>query len=101
MNKDNLTEFTKECFNSLDNIQLVKFKGRKTINHIISDSFNPDDYVMLFKEGDHYYSIVIKDKKLYKLIYDSTFTIQPLISNFEETELNQNETFSVESIERQ
>lgn len=101
MNKDNLTSFTKQCFNSLDNIQLVKFKGRKTVNHIISNSFNPDDYVMLFKEGDHYYSIVIKDNKYYKLMYDSSFTVQPLNNNFEETELNQNETFSVESIEIQ
>lgn len=101
MNKNNLTAFTKECFKSLDNIQLVKFKGRKTINHTISNSFNPDDYVMLFKEGDHYYSIVIKDNIYYKLIYDSSFTVQPLNNNFEGTELNQNETFFIESIERQ
>ena len=57
MNKENLTAFTKEYFDKLDDIQLVKFKGRKTMNNKLSNTFNPDDYVILFKEGNHWYSI--------------------------------------------
>lgn len=98
MNKENLTAFTKEYFDKLDDIQLVKFKGRKTMNHKLSNTFNPDDYVILFKEGNHWYSIATVGDKQYKLIYDSSFTIQPVNSNFEGTELNQNETFTVETI---
>lgn len=98
MNKDNLTAYTKDHFDKLENIQLVKFKGRKTVNHIISNTFNPDDYVILFKEGNHWYSIATVGDQQYKLVYDSTLTIQPVSSDFEDTELNQNETFTVETI---
>ena len=97
MNKENLTAFTKGCYNNLIDVQLVKFKGRKTVNHTITDTFNPDDYVILFKEGNHWYSIATVGDKQYKLIYDSSLTIQPVNNNFEGTDLNQNETFTVET----
>ena len=102
MQKDNLITFTKENFDNINNIQLVKFKGRKATNFKALETFNPEDYVILFKENEkslssNYYCIVIINNKKYKLYFDQNLTI--LDNNFENKNIiNNNETFFIKSI---
>lgn len=101
MQKDNLVTFTKENFNNLSNIQLVKFKGRKATNFKALETFDPEDYVILFKDKElnteRYYCYVTKDNKNYKLYFDQNLTI--LDNNFENKNIiNNNETFFIKSI---
>lgn len=98
MEKDNLTSFTKDNFDNIENIQLIKFKGRKATNFKSIDTFNPEDYVVIFKDDDSYYSIITVNDKQYKILYDSNLTILDQ-TFFKENILNNNETFFIKPID--
>ena len=97
MEKDNLTSFTKDNFDNIENIQLIKFKGRKATNFKSIDTFNPEDYVVIFKDDDSYYSIITVNDKQYKILYDSNLTILDQ-TFFKQNILNNNETFFIKPI---
>lgn len=95
-----LTQYTVNNYKNLKNITAIKFKGRKSINLNKLNTFNPEEYVILHKFGDKYYSIAIDSNtnEQYRIIYDSSFTIIDSYFEIQSSELNNNnESFSIKS----
>lgn len=96
----NLTQYTVNNFDNITNITPIKFKGRKSNNVHESTTFDPNQYVILFKDHDKYYSIAIDPDtgEQYKIIYDSSLTIIDNHFEVQYSDVNSNnETFTIKS----
>lgn len=95
-----LTQYTVNNYKNLKNITAIKFKGRKSINLNKLNTFNSEEYVILHKFGDKYYSIAtdLNTNEQYKIIYDSSFTIIDSYFEVQSSDLNNNnESFFIKS----
>lgn len=92
--KNTFVKYTVDNYQNLKDINLIKFKGRKSVKVIETDDFNPEDYIILSKYNNNYTAIVNND---YKLIFDQNYNIIGYINKFNnEILFDKNEDFTIE-----
>lgn len=85
-------------FNNLQNVQMVKFKGRKSANLKLINTFDPNQYVILTKNEDYYTSNINYNNKIYTLVYDQHYNIIGYVNHLNNVILfdkDNNESFTV------
>lgn len=85
LNQDEMTRYTVNNYKNIDNIEQIKFKGRKAPNNNSSIEFDPHEYVILYKndDGTYYSYCQLTSGKLIQINYNSNMTIIPNHSEFE------------------
>lgn len=92
--KNNFIKYTVDNYKNLKDINLIKFKGRKSVKVVETNDFNPEDYIILSKYNNNYTAIINND---YKLIFDQNFNIIGYINKFNnEILFDKNEDFTIE-----
>lgn len=92
--KNTFVKYTVDNYKNLKDINLIKFKGRKSVKVVETNDFNPEDYIILSKYNNNYTAIVNND---YKLIFDQNFNIIGYINKFNnEILFDKNEDFTIE-----
>lgn len=92
--KNTFVKYTVDNYKNLKDINLIKFKGRKSVKVVETDDFNPEDYIILSKYNNNYTAIVNND---YKLIFDQNYNIIGYINKFNnEILFDKNEDFTIE-----
>ena len=92
--KNTFVKYTVDNYQNLKDINLIKFKGRKSVKVVETDDFNPEDYIILSKYNNNYTAIVNND---YKLIFDQNYNIIGYINKFNnEILFDKNEDFTIE-----
>lgn len=93
------TEHTLQEFGNLQNVQMIKFKGRKSANVKVVNTFDPTKYVILAKHGSYYTSKIICNQQIYTLVYDQSYTLVGYVNHLNDVILfdkDNNESFTVE-----
>lgn len=92
--KNTFVKYTVDNYKNLKDINLIKFKGRKSVKVVETNDFNPEDYIILSKYNNNYTAIINND---YKLIFDQNFNIIGYINKFNnEILFDKNEDFTIE-----
>lgn len=92
--KNTFIKYTVDNYKNLKDINLIKFKGRKSVKVVETNDFNPEDYIILSKYNNNYTAIVNND---YKLIFDQNYNIIGYINKFNnEILFDKNEDFTIE-----
>lgn len=92
--KNTFVKYTVDNYKNLRDINLIKFKGRKSVKVVETNDFNPEDYIILSKYNNNYTAIVNND---YKLIFDQNYNIIGYINKFNnEILFDKNEDFTIE-----
>lgn len=93
--KNMFVNYTENNYDNLEDVNIIKFKGRKSVKIIETNDFDPSNYMILYKYNNNNFITIVNNN--YKLILDQNYNIIGYINKFnKEVLFDKNEDFIIE-----